>query len=295
MANQCVFCGDQSAALTAEHVFPDWITGFYKGRVGKLPLGTVEMGTAGGPMKEFRTVPFQQKARIVCHACNHGWMSDLEARLKPYLSRMLVGRPTHLPTGVQRDLARWCVKTAMVMEYLNPRDPLIPRAHYRDLYNSSTALPCNFVVISSREIPVHEKDLQIMQSMRDRVLFGGIVGGDQRTVQEQVSKWVRNGHGAYKVTFAVGNFVAQVFGHDFPSDIRIAGPGPAMPIWPEVGNQLNWSMDKVCVDMSGGLVPFHRMFAAPPPKVSVPPDYFTRVVPFRFDAANLIERGKGAS
>jgi hypothetical protein len=37
MANPCVFCGDDSARLTDEHVFADWITGFYAERAGKLP------------------------------------------------------------------------------------------------------------------------------------------------------------------------------------------------------------------------------------------------------------------
>ena len=60
MANPCVFCGDDSAQLTDEHVFADWITDFYAERVGKLPYGTVEMGASSGEPRLFRTVPFQQ-------------------------------------------------------------------------------------------------------------------------------------------------------------------------------------------------------------------------------------------
>ena len=157
MANPCVFCGDDSARLTDEHVFADWITDFYAERVGKLPYGTVEMGTSSGELRQFRTVPFQQVVKIVCAKCNNGWMGSLENRVKPYLSKMLVGQNSRLRANAQRDLARWCVKTVMVMEHFNPKDPLIPKAHYRDLYQAASALSNNFIVISSRKIPQHDE------------------------------------------------------------------------------------------------------------------------------------------
>ena len=53
MANPCVFCGDDSARLTGEHVFADWITDFYADRVGKLPYGTVEMGASSSESRQF--------------------------------------------------------------------------------------------------------------------------------------------------------------------------------------------------------------------------------------------------
>jgi hypothetical protein len=153
----CVFCGDDSALLTDEHVFANWITGFYAERIGKPPYGTVEMGTSPGQMKQFLTVPFQQVVKIVCAKYNNGWMGSLEGRIKPYLSKMLVGQNSRLRANVQHDLARWCVKIAMIIEYFDPSDPLISKAHYRDPYQAESALSNNFVVISSRKIPRHDK------------------------------------------------------------------------------------------------------------------------------------------
>jgi hypothetical protein len=125
MAKPYVFCGDDRTRLTAEHVFADWITDFYTKRMGKPPTGMVEMGTPSGQVRQFRTVPFQQTVRIVCATCNNGWMGSLEARIKPYLSKMLIGQDARLRANAQRDLARWCVKTVMVMEQFNPSDPYI--------------------------------------------------------------------------------------------------------------------------------------------------------------------------
>src|ERR1700761_149404 len=93
--------------------------------------------------------------KIVYARCNNGWMASLEDRVKPSLSKMLVGQAVRLRSNAQRDLARWCVKTVMVMEHFNPKDPLIPTAHYRDLYRARATLSNNFIVISSREIPRH--------------------------------------------------------------------------------------------------------------------------------------------
>jgi hypothetical protein len=295
MVNPCVFCSDDSARLTDEHVFADWITDFYAERAGKLPYGTVEIGTSSGEPRQFRTVPFQQVVKIVCAKCNNGWMASLEGRVKPYLSKMLVGQDVRLRSNAQRDLARWCLKTVMVMEHFSPKDPLIPKAHYRDLYQAGAALPNNFIVISSRMIPRHdEKGLHMVQIFRDRVIFAKIAeslaGGDQRLAQDWMSQQARDGRVAYKVTFAVGNFVAQVFGHDLPVTAAIAGNGPAIPIWPDVRNRIDWSMDKYSVDQVGGLLPFHRMFAAPPPGANVPPDYFTRATPFQLNTSDLLPR-----
>jgi len=108
-----------------------------------------------------------------------------------------------------------------------------------------------------------------------------------------MNQQARDGRVAYKVTFAVGNFVAQVFGHDLPGPLAIAGKGPAICIWPDVRNRIDWSMEKHSVDQVGGLLPFHRMFAAPPPGANVPPDYFTRTTPFQLNPADLLPRSDG--
>jgi len=63
----------------------------------------------------------------------------------------------------------------MVMEYFNPSDPLIPKAHY----GTSTSRVCPFETILSssvsRKIPRHdEKGLHMMQVFRDRVIFAKV-------------------------------------------------------------------------------------------------------------------------
>jgi hypothetical protein len=95
--------------------------------------------------------------KIVCAKCNNGWMASLEGQVKPYLSKMLVGQNVRLRSNAQRDLARWCLKTVIVMEHFDPKNPLIPKAHYHDFYQAGAALSNNFIVISSRKIPRHDE------------------------------------------------------------------------------------------------------------------------------------------
>jgi hypothetical protein len=275
MARACIFCGDDSSTLSAEHVFPDWITGFYSDRVAGPLRGTIEFVHPSGESKSFRGIPFQQRVKTVCKHCNNGWMSTLEKSMQPYLSKMLVGQATRLRSNAQRNLAFWCAKTALVLQYINPENVIIPDSHYSELYRLKSALPSHFIVISSRGIPRHEKGLPMMQAMSDPVIHAKAEASLGSKVQEQMSQWIRDGHRIYKVTFAVGNFVAQVFGHDLPITLAIAGGGPAISLWPDIRNRVDWSL-KYSIDGLGGIIPFHRMFAAPPAG-SVGLDYFTNL------------------
>jgi hypothetical protein len=276
MARACIFCGDTSSTLSSEHIFPDWITGFYSDRVAGPLRGTIEFAYPSGENKSFRGIPFQQKVRTVCRKCNNGWMSALESHIRPYLSKMLVGERTRLRSNAQRNLAFWCAKTAFVLQYINTVNTIIPESHYFELYSLQSALPSQFIVISSRGIPRHQKGLPMMQAMSERVIYAKADASLGSSAQEQMSQWVREGHRAYKVTFAIGNFVAQVFGHDLPATFGIAGGGPAISLWPNIRNRVDWSLN-YSIDDLGGIIPFHRMFAAPPAG-SVGLDYFTKLL-----------------
>jgi hypothetical protein len=263
MARGCIFCGDDSSALSAEHVFADWMSRFYSDRVVGPLRGTIEFAQLSGEIKSFRGIPFQQTVKTVCKKCNNGWMATLERDVKPYLNKMLVGQTARLRSNAQKNLAFWCAKTALVLQYTNPENVLVPESHYSQLYHLKSALPSQFIIIGSRSIPHHEKGLPMMQAISDPVIHAKALAGPGDNVQDQISQWMREGHRIYKVTFAVGNFVAQVFGHDLPASPLIMGGAPVIEIWPKIRNRVDWSL-KYSIDGLGGVTNFHRMFAAPP-------------------------------
>jgi hypothetical protein len=59
--------------------------------------------------------------RCVCTDCNNGWMSQLEASVRPILGSMIQDVAVYLDPCQQRDISLWSVKTAMVLEGTKPQ------------------------------------------------------------------------------------------------------------------------------------------------------------------------------
>ena len=62
------------------------------------------------------TASAQVKIKAVCRPCNNGWMSKLETDSKPLIGRLIEDFPLSLHTSQQTLLARWTLKTAMVLD-----------------------------------------------------------------------------------------------------------------------------------------------------------------------------------
>jgi hypothetical protein len=106
----CVFCGS-ARKLTGEHVFPAWL------RTVGLILTPVNHGAGplNGMLRDLGTSsPFNRKIRAVCGACNGGWMSALEAAVKPELSDAILGSSKSIPARAHAVISVWIHKTAMV-------------------------------------------------------------------------------------------------------------------------------------------------------------------------------------
>jgi hypothetical protein len=56
----------------------------------------------------------------LCQPCNNGWMSRLEAKTKPIVTSILDETLSTIDTAAQTTLGVWAVKTAMVLQALDP-------------------------------------------------------------------------------------------------------------------------------------------------------------------------------
>jgi hypothetical protein len=114
-------------------LFPDWINrvlaqlppaATFDDRPPEWSQGTVDY-TSGARM-ERRWGAAQVASltsRMICHACNTGWMAGLEAEAAPLITPMILGKPQILTQPEQLIVARWTAKTVMVMEpTLSPAD-----------------------------------------------------------------------------------------------------------------------------------------------------------------------------
>lgn len=142
---KCVFCG--GSPVTREHVFPDWISELYR----RAP-GLNEFSENGKVVRKFPEKLFQHKAKIVCEACNSGWMSTLEGKVQPLLADMITeAKATVLTKEMQDLLSLWVVKTMLMNSKATPGDSHIPDSVYRDLYESQSVGDRFVVLIGWRQ------------------------------------------------------------------------------------------------------------------------------------------------
>jgi hypothetical protein len=110
----CVFCHKPIAPdAPTEHVIPKWVGNAYPDA----------MFTTKGPNgRKITAKVIEITVDTVCRACNHGWMSDLEASCAPMLKPMLKGQTQGLSLAKQTLLAQWATKTAMTLDQTVPTD-----------------------------------------------------------------------------------------------------------------------------------------------------------------------------
>jgi hypothetical protein len=139
VARTCIWCGIKADSY--EHVFPDWINALM---VAGLPYHGQRIRQAIGEQPADRIYPIggaaRHRAKIVCKACNTGWMSVLEGQASPLLSPMIRGQAATLDAPQQLLAAFWAVKTVMVGETIMQDDPSFSQED-RDLVRSEHRPP----------------------------------------------------------------------------------------------------------------------------------------------------------
>lgn len=113
---RCLFCC--AIANSVEDAWPRWITNQFK---GKRPAA-VQAERAGIRLPSWNVHQPTLKIRCVCDQCNNGWMSRLENRVQPLLQPLVTGESGSLDMGGQTEIAIWAVKTAMVLEGMDPAE-----------------------------------------------------------------------------------------------------------------------------------------------------------------------------
>lgn len=121
----CWMCDRTQGRRAREHIFPKWLL-VELGAVDELfhPTHADVFGrriSSRGPVPASAFV-----AGEVCDVCNAGWMSDLEALVRPILFPP-GGRET-LSSTDQEVLARWLIKVAVVLNTSQNYRLMIPRA-----------------------------------------------------------------------------------------------------------------------------------------------------------------------
>jgi hypothetical protein len=103
-----------------------------------LPVRTHVKSLAG----DFRS----RKLRVVCQACNNGWMSDVQNKAKPILIPFLTGEWPQLTYAQQVVLATWAIVFNMVYERGGPPENYAISQEDRDHVRNHQTPPSNWHV-----------------------------------------------------------------------------------------------------------------------------------------------------
>lgn len=134
MARQCVFCGS-SKDLTREHVLPDWLS-----EIGLDPRPSIHhAGPINRLPRQWSARPFATTVKMVCAACNNGWLSQLEGAAKPVIAPLIRGEGRRLPYDDQALIAAWTCKTGLVSLLISSDEARasgygVPPTEYTSLY-----------------------------------------------------------------------------------------------------------------------------------------------------------------
>ena len=138
--NTCILCGGHGASN--EDALPTWVNDMLK-RMGDGSFATVRDGVMSNPTRR----PRRFITRRPCVKCN-GWMgatfeNDAAPLLKPMMEH---AQEQTLTPHDQEVIARWAVKTAMMLRLTHRSRPPYPAETYRQLRQSGGKIGADWSV-----------------------------------------------------------------------------------------------------------------------------------------------------
>ena len=110
MSHPCIFCDKNSGSR--EHLWPKWIH-------ERRDFGPLKMQR--GKSEEIIIPDPELTVKTVCGFCNNGWMGKLEEENIPIIGSMFQGLTLPLDRGQQEKVAKWAMKSSMVLDSMRPR------------------------------------------------------------------------------------------------------------------------------------------------------------------------------
>jgi hypothetical protein len=136
----CIFCG--KPGLTHEHVWADWLKKYVPKDMTEHTEHFAVVGpTHSEPRRKKVSGDLQsRRLRVVCANCNSGWMSRLQAAVKPYLLPMILGEVTAFDVKGQDILSSWITMFVIVAEHFNT-DTVTTTQQLRSTFMSTGRAP----------------------------------------------------------------------------------------------------------------------------------------------------------
>ena len=198
--------------MEPSHPRPEWVVSYQAGGIIERDR---QHGTTG-PMVVVKNV---------CGSCNHGWMSQLEGRIKPIMAPMIRGARVTLNTEQQVDLATWASKTVAALEYHEPTS-VVTRPKDRELIRTELRPPHH-----------HRVRLAYRSECSESLVLKTFVARSAGAEDE--------GPDSFATLIAIGFLLIQVWGgHGADTGVGLTRAGTkigrAIMLWPPVMGAVEW-------------------------------------------------------
>jgi len=167
------------------------------------------------------------KARVVCRACNNGWMSDLENNhAKPAMTDLILGnKRLTLTQSRARSVALFAFKTAVIFDHIRrDRSPFFQRSS-RHRFATNLVIPLGVSMWMAAFLPVGK--------------------GEVHTSYHEGDLFPTNHLRMYVLTYAVGHLSFQVVAarqQGFtPFSPREGFESLSIPFWPHLSGRMTWT------------------------------------------------------
>lgn len=243
MQRTCCFC--DNTPLTLEHVYPDWLSGYFK--KGAVVINEV---IEDGVSRTWNKAIFQHKAKIVCASCNNGWMSSLETEVKPILEKLVfTDEKAEIDESQQAILSYWVQKTILILNKSTGGKFKIPVNIYKDLFAHQKPLKSIAVNVGWRIKAKGIKDEPLATFEIVQIGNMQVHKNDEQSVRNDLE----TGKLAWSATLGLGKIVFHAFGHNLNASLELIGNDDRVmfPINPFEKN-LSWPLEWP-VEALGGL------------------------------------------
>lgn len=133
---KCVFCGN--GGLTKEHVWSDWLKQIIPRDWDRYEQYAADVHNpdpaTDKPRHKKQGAVHSRQARIVCGACNSGWMGDIVEAAKPVAQKLILGERFLLTKVPQAHLSPWIALSALIADKLTRAEWKLPPCDYQYMY-----------------------------------------------------------------------------------------------------------------------------------------------------------------
>jgi len=231
----CIFCGI-TGNMTKEHFWSEWlapylqfppphshVSEFHKGE-GKQSPRLVHRSERPGAINT-------KKIRVVCAACNNGWMSTLESQAKPILLSLFGDERSIIAKESIATLALWVAVKSLIGEYAMDGTALTPNTE-------------RLLLFRQHLIPRHIRIFVAYHSLSEQAIYyrqSATVSVSHSTVPPKLPNGISRNIQA--TTFLVGRLCFYVTGV-CSNGISTAILDPVRPmyrLWPDPPSQIDFS------------------------------------------------------